>query len=448
VRVDHRLNRSRLKGEIGDLRRGLLRAEPGLGRADTQRETLSSQAGEPQQRLVARQQPLRTLGHRQIDEFLIGRIGARQPTVRRGQSGLDKAADPPGKRLDRVGVQLEPGARDHRVEFRQHGLGGDDVRTAVLDGMHQRPDARVLKDQPVEPHIGIQDQAHRVTIMRRPLHRLQVIGSSDCFMLIALSPAKTLDYASPVLPVATTRPEFAADARRLITRLREFDVQGVAELMTLSVPLAELNVGRYRSFRASPGAEHTRASILAFDGDVYDGLAARALDADALAFAHTHVRILSGLYGVLRPLDAMQPYRLEMGTRLTTDQGRNLYAYWGARPAKALKRAMKAAGTDTLVNLASEEYFGAVDVAALGARVIQPVFQERRAKGWQVVSFSAKQARGRMTRFAIDRRITQPQALQAFDLDGYAFDAGASNDTLWYFRREQPQGQNTAGKSV
>jgi hypothetical protein len=157
---------------------------------------------------------------------------------------------------------------------------------------------------------------------------------------------------------------------------------------------------------------------------------------------------LSGLYGVLRPLDAMQPYRLEMGTRLTTDQGRNLYAYWGARPAKALKRAMKAAGTDTLVNLASEEYFGAVDVAALGARVIQPVFQERRAKGWQVVSFSAKQARGRMTRFAIDRRITQPQALQAFDLDGYAFDAGASSDTLWYFRREQPLGQTTAGKSV
>jgi cytoplasmic iron level regulating protein YaaA (DUF328/UPF0246 family) len=284
--------------------------------------------------------------------------------------------------------------------------------------------------------------------MRRPTHRFQVIGHPDCSMLIVLSPAKTLDYASPVLPVDTTRPEFASDARRLITRLRELDVQGVAELMTLSVPLAELNVGRYRSFRASPGAEHTRAAILAFDGDVYDGLAARALDADALAFAHTHVRILSGLYGVLRPLDAMQPYRLEMGTRLTTDQGRNLYAYWGARPAKALKRAMKAAGTDTLVNLASEEYFGAVDVAALGARVIQPVFQERRAKGWQVVSFSAKQARGRMTRFAIDRRITQPQALQAFDLDGYAFDAGASSDTLWYFRREQPLGQTTAGKSV
>lgn len=267
-------------------------------------------------------------------------------------------------------------------------------------------------------------------------------------MLIALSPAKTLDYASPVLPVATTRPEFAADARRLVTRLREFDVQGVADLMALSVPLAELNVGRYRSFRASPGAQHTRAAILAFDGDVYDGLAARALDAEALAFAQTHVRILSGLYGVLRPLDAMQPYRLEMGTRLTTDQGRNLYTYWGARPAKALKRAMKAAGTDTLVNLASEEYFGAVDVSALGAQVIQPVFQERRAKGWQVVSFSAKQARGRMTRFAIDRRITQPQALQAFNLDGYAFDAQASSDTVWYFRREQPQGQAASGKAV
>ena len=261
-------------------------------------------------------------------------------------------------------------------------------------------------------------------------------------MLIVLSPAKTLDYASPVLPVATTRPEFAADARRLVTQLKAFDVQGVAELMSLSVPLAELNVGRYRSFRASPGPQHTRAAVLAFDGDVYDGLAARALDAESLAFTQAHVRILSGLYGVLRPLDAMQPYRLEMGTRLRTEQARDLYGYWGPRPARALKRAMKDTGATTLVNLASEEYFGAVDLKALGAKVIQPVFQERRAKGWQVVSFSAKQARGRMTRFAIDRRITEPQALQAFNLDGYAFDPHASTDAVWYFRREQPAGKD------
>jgi len=257
-------------------------------------------------------------------------------------------------------------------------------------------------------------------------------------MLIVLSPAKTLDFDSPVLPVEPSRPEFAADARRLVERLRGFDTTQVAALMSLSAPLAELNVARYRDFRARPTASHVRAAALAFDGDVYDGLAARSLDEDGLHFLQQHVRILSGLYGVLRPLDAMQPYRLEMGTRLSTEAGKDLYAYWGDRPARALKRAMSDVSASTLVNLASEEYFGAVDRRKLGVPVIQPVFQERRAKGWQVVSFSAKQARGRMTRFAVDRRITDPHHLKAFNLDGYAFDATDSTDAVWYFRREQP----------
>ena len=257
-------------------------------------------------------------------------------------------------------------------------------------------------------------------------------------MLIVLSPAKTLDFESPVLEVPTQKPEFATDAQALVRRMRAFDVGGVARLMDLSESLASLNVQRYKDYRPTPKPGQARAAVLAFDGDVYDGLKARELDADGLAFAESHLRILSGLYGVLRPLDAMQPYRLEMGTRLDTERGRDLYAWWGDKPARALRKAMKQVNAQVLVSLASQEYFGAVDVRALGARVVTPLFQERRAKGWQMVSFSAKRARGLMTRYAIDRRITDPEALKAFNLEGYAFDPEASDDQTWMFRREQP----------
>ncbi|HYF59800.1 MAG TPA: peroxide stress protein YaaA [Burkholderiaceae bacterium] len=255
-------------------------------------------------------------------------------------------------------------------------------------------------------------------------------------MLIVLSPAKTLDYDSPILPLEPTRPEFGADAARLVARLRELDAPALARLMDLSDALAALNVGRYAAFRARPRAADVRPAVLAFDGDVYDGLGARRLDADALEFAQRRVRILSGLYGVLRPLDAMQPHRLEMGTRLDTERGPDLYAYWGERPARTLRRALKEAGGGALVNLASDEYFRAVDVAALRAPVIRPVFQERRADGWKVISFSAKRARGAMARFAIERRIVDPEDLKAFDAEGWAFDAAASDAGTWTFRRE------------
>jgi cytoplasmic iron level regulating protein YaaA (DUF328/UPF0246 family) len=255
-------------------------------------------------------------------------------------------------------------------------------------------------------------------------------------MLMVLSPAKTLDYESPILDVAPSRPEFSADAKRLVVRLRELSALEVARLMDLSDTLAALNVARYASFRVAPRAGDVRPAALAFDGDVYDGLGARALDADALAFAQAHLRILSGLYGVLRPLDAMQPYRLEMGTRLENERGRDLYAYWGDRPGRALRRALRDARARVLVNLASEEYFKVVDREALGAPVVQPVFQERRAGAWKVVSFSAKRARGAMARYAIDRRLTDPEGLKGFDVDGYAFDPQASDAHTWYFRRD------------
>ncbi len=257
-------------------------------------------------------------------------------------------------------------------------------------------------------------------------------------MLIVLSPAKTLDFESPVLELPTDTPEFTRDAQSLVRRLREFDAAGVARLMDLSESLATLNVQRYKDFRASPAPDRSRAAVLAFDGDVYDGLNARSLDAQGLAFAQSHLRILSGLYGVLRPLDAMQPYRLEMGTRLPTERGKDLYAFWGDKPARALRAALGASGSPVLVNLASQEYFGVVRVDALKARVIHPQFQERRAGAWKVVSFSAKRARGLMARYAIDRRITDPDDLKGFTLEGYAYDAAASDADTWYFRREQP----------
>ncbi|MFZ4759592.1 MAG: peroxide stress protein YaaA [Burkholderiaceae bacterium] len=257
-------------------------------------------------------------------------------------------------------------------------------------------------------------------------------------MLIVLSPAKTLDYTSPIVDVEPTRPEFTADARRLIGQLRELSPAEVAGLMSLSDSLATLNVERYAAFRARPRPQDARCAVLAFDGDVYDGLQARSLDTDGLAFTQRHLRILSGLYGVLRPLDALQPYRLEMGTRLANEHGRDLYAYWGRKPAMALRRALHESGGDTLVNLASEEYFRAVDEKALKAPIVQPVFQERRADGWKVISFVAKRARGAMARFAIDGRLEDPQGLKDFSADGWRFAPNVSDDRTWVFRREQP----------
>jgi uncharacterized protein len=254
-------------------------------------------------------------------------------------------------------------------------------------------------------------------------------------MLIVLSPAKTLDFESPILDVEASRPEFSADAARLVTCLRELPPARIAALMSLSDRLASLNAERYANYSARGKPAVARQALLAFDGDVYAGLDARNLPEQALHFAQRHLRILSGLYGVLRPLDLIQPYRLEMGTRLQTARGGDLYAYWGSRPAKALKRALDGHDTAVLVNLASEEYFKAIDRRALGVPVIQPIFQERREGAFRIIGFSAKRARGMMARFAIDHRLTDPEGLKAFDRDGYGFDRKASTEQNWYFRR-------------
>lgn len=256
-------------------------------------------------------------------------------------------------------------------------------------------------------------------------------------MLFLLSPAKTLDYDSPLPDLPHTRPRFIAESTELIDTLRELKPPEVAGLMHLSDALAALNVGRYQAWSPRFTARNSRQAILAFNGDVYEGLAARALSAEDLDWAQQHVRILSGLYGVLRPLDRMQPYRLEMGTPLATARGRNLYEFWGEQLARSLNRELAAQKTPVVVNLASQEYARAVDRRALKARVIDCAFEEWRGTAYKIISFSAKRARGLMARYAITHRLETPAALQRFDAEGYAFDGPASTPDRMVFRRRE-----------
>jgi cytoplasmic iron level regulating protein YaaA (DUF328/UPF0246 family) len=254
-------------------------------------------------------------------------------------------------------------------------------------------------------------------------------------MLFLLSPAKTLDYESPLPPVPHTLPTFAEDAARLVEVLRRKSPQQLASLMDISDPLAALNAARFQAWSAKFTERNARQAVLAFDGDVYDGLQARQMKPADLDWAQQHLRILSGLYGVLRPLDWMQPYRLEMGTSLQVGAAANLYQYWGSRIAEHLDAAVAADKTPVIINLASQEYFRSVDRKALKARVIDCVFEEWRPGGWRIISFPAKKARGLMARFAILKRAETPRKLEAFNLEGYAFDAAASQAERLVFRR-------------
>lgn len=257
-------------------------------------------------------------------------------------------------------------------------------------------------------------------------------------MLFLLSPAKSLDYETPLaeLPaVPATQPLFGQQSAELIGVLRQKSPLQVAELMDLSDTLAALNVARYQAWRPRFTDRNSRQAVLAFNGDVYDGLQARTLKVRDLEWAQDHLRILSGLYGVLRPLDRMQPYRLEMGTRLATTQGKNLYDFWGTQISAYLNEQQAAEKTPVVVNLASQEYFRSVDRAALRARVVECVFEEYRAGTYKIISFSAKRARGLMARYAITHRVASVRKLEAFDSDGYAFDAGASTADRLVFRR-------------
>jgi len=254
-------------------------------------------------------------------------------------------------------------------------------------------------------------------------------------MIILLSPAKTLDFESPLAATASSVPDFLAQSKLLIDRLRALSPQEVASLMDISDPLARLNVARYAEWKLPFPAGKARQAVLAFNGDVYEGLDARSLAVGDLEFAQNHVRILSGLYGVLRPLDLILPYRLEMGVRLENPRGRNLYAFWGERITDALSSAVRETNSSALVNLASVEYFKSVKAKTLAVPVIQPVFEDWSGGRFKVVSFCAKRARGMMARFAICRRVVEPSELRLFSEEGYAFAPDVSDGERWVFRR-------------
>ncbi|MFA7558764.1 MAG: peroxide stress protein YaaA [Hydrogenophaga sp.] len=255
-------------------------------------------------------------------------------------------------------------------------------------------------------------------------------------MLFLISPAKALDYDTPPHVKTHTQPLFVPQAQELIGVLREKSPQEIAALMKLSDPLAGLNVARYQAWSPTFTARNAKQAVLAFDGDVYGGLDAKSMDAEDLNWLQKHLCILSGLYGVLRPLDWMQPYRLEMGTRLATAKGSNLYQFWGATIANYLDERAQAGKDGVIINLASEEYFKSVDRKALKTPVITCVFEERKGDGYKVVSFLAKRARGLMVRYAASIRATRVEQLEGFDLEGYRYVPAASAPDRLVFRRE------------
>lgn len=257
-------------------------------------------------------------------------------------------------------------------------------------------------------------------------------------MLVVISPAKRLDM-SPAEGLTPTLPDFQADATHLAGIARDLSAAELKKLMGLSDKLAQLNVDRFAGFAPESTPENAKPAAFMFDGDTYAGLEAPTMDGDALRWAQSHLRILSGLYGLLRPLDAIQPYRLEMGSKLANDKGKNLYEYWGDKLSAALNDVATEAGTDVLVNCASTEYFGAVDMSALNLRVITPVFMEEKAGQAKIVSFYAKKARGAMARFICENRLTDPEALKEFDTGGYRYQPDSSEPDRPVFLRNYPE---------
>ncbi|MCT8158803.1 peroxide stress protein YaaA [Pseudoruegeria sp. SHC-113] len=261
-------------------------------------------------------------------------------------------------------------------------------------------------------------------------------------MLTVISPAKKLDE-TPAQGLPHTLPDFQAEARELAKAADALGAAKLGKLMKLSDSLARLNAGRFAAFEPESSLEKAKQAALIFNGDTYTGLDAQSLSAEDFTFAQTHLRILSGLYGLLRPLDLIQPYRLEMGSRLATKRGKSLYEYWGSKIAEALNAAAQEAGTGTLVNCASQEYFGAVDRNALKIAVIEPVFLEERDGSAKIVSFFAKKARGSMARFIIDQRVTRPEGLRDFTYGGYRLSQSESSDGRLVFLRDYPEPAQT-----
>ncbi|MFK3969948.1 peroxide stress protein YaaA [Pseudomonas sp. NPDC087358] len=256
-------------------------------------------------------------------------------------------------------------------------------------------------------------------------------------MLMVISPAKTLDFETPPTTERFTQPQYLDHSQELILQLRELSPAQISELMHLSDKLAGLNAARFRSWTPAFSPSNAKQALLAFKGDVYTGLAAQTLSEADLDYAQQHLRMLSGLYGLLRPLDLMQPYRLEMGTKLANARGKDLYAFWGERISGWLNEALAEQGDDVLLNLASNEYFSAVKRSALNARVINTEFRDQKNGQYKIISFYAKKARGMMSRFVISERISNPDDLKRFDEQGYRYSKELSKPDKLVFLRDE-----------
>lgn len=241
-------------------------------------------------------------------------------------------------------------------------------------------------------------------------------------MLIIISPAKTLDYESPLATTRFTQPELLDHSAQLMEYCRELTPAQIGSLMKISDKLAGLNAARFAEWQPNFTPQNARQAILAFKGDVYTGLHAEDFSEKDFDFAQQHLRMLSGLYGLLRPLDLMMPYRLEMGIKLHNAKGSDLYSFWGDLLTEKLNQQLKEQGDDVLINLASDEYFKAVKPAKLDGQLIKPVFLDEKGGKFKVISFYAKKARGLMSRFIIQNQLTQPEQLKDFNLEGYFFD--------------------------
>ncbi len=256
-------------------------------------------------------------------------------------------------------------------------------------------------------------------------------------MLTVLSPAKTLDYETAPITQSATLPRFMDQSALLVEDARGLNPDDIRALMGVSEQIAHLNHERFMNWQSESTSDNAKQAVLAFKGDVYTGLQAETLSEDDLDFAQTRLRILSGLYGLLRPLDLMQPYRLEMGLKFTNQRGRNLYEFWGEQLTDTLNADLVSAKTEVLINLASNEYFKAVKPKLLNADIITPQFKDLKNGQYKMISFFAKKARGLMARYIIDNRITEPEALKSFSEAGYYYSDEQSQGDQWVFLRDE-----------
>jgi len=256
-------------------------------------------------------------------------------------------------------------------------------------------------------------------------------------MLIVVSPAKKLDYDTPAKTKTSTMPDFLDQSQILIDRLRQFSAIDIAELMHVSMKIAELNFDRYEGWSLPLSTDNAKQAMFAFKGDVYTGLDADSFSAADIKFAQKHFRMLSGLYGLLRPLDLMYPYRLEMGTKLDNTRGKNLYEFWGSTITDAINKQLKASKSESLINLASNEYFKSVKTKEINGEIITPAFKEYKNGEYKMIGIYAKKARGLLSRYIIQNQLSNPEDIKNFDEEGYKFNKKLSKGNNWVFTRRQ-----------